>query len=243
MREIYLDYAAATPLDPHVLKAMQPYYSSNFQNPSATYLAGRKTRQDLEKARAKVANLLGAKPAEIIFTAGGTEANNLAIQGIMREYPGAEILTSSIEHDSVLEPAGLFNQKIIAVNKKGVIELGKLPKMISPKTVLICVMLVNNELGTIQPIKEVAQLIGEIRKKRAIDGNKLPLWLHTDAAQAPNYLDLHVSRLGVDLMMLNGGKIYGPKQSGVLYIRAGVKLMPLILGGGQLAGLGIKLIK
>src|SRR5947207_15045166 len=123
MKSIYLDYAAATPLDPLVLKAMGPYLEDEFYNPSATYLDGRSARRAMESARAEVANVLGAKPAEIIFTAGATEANNLAIQGVMREFPDGEIITSAIEHDSVLAPAALFKNKIAKVNPKGVIEL------------------------------------------------------------------------------------------------------------------------
>jgi cysteine desulfurase len=213
MKRIYLDYAAATPMTPEVLKAMEPYFSQKFYNPSASYLAARAARQDLNQARAAVARPLGARPAEIIFTAGATEANNLAIQGIMRQFPDGEVLVSAIEHESVLEPAGLFQPKLIPVDGEGLIILNKLSNLISDNTVLISVMLVNNELGTIQPLHEVAGLVKETLQKRLAKGNKTPLYLHTDAAQAANYLDLHTSRLGIDLMSLNGGKIYGPKQS------------------------------
>jgi cysteine desulfurase len=126
---------------------------------------------------------------------------------------------------------------VASVNEKGVIDLEKLGKQISEQTVLVSIMLVNNELGTIQPIKDIAQIIEKIRQKRLAEGNKLPLYLHTDAAQAPNYLDIHVSRLGVDMLSLNGGKIYGPKQTGVLYIKTGTTLRPLFVGGGQEFGL------
>jgi cysteine desulfurase len=237
MRQVYLDYAAATPLDPDVMEAMKPYFSEKFHNPSATYLAARGVRSELENARHRASAVIGAKPAEIIFTAGATEANNLAIQGVMRKHPGAEILVSSIEHESVLEPARLFSAKEIPVNPLGQIILNKLSNLISDETVLISVMLVNNELGSIQPLAEIAKLIGQIRKRRQNKGNQLPLYLHSDAAQAGNYLDMHFSRLGVDMMSLNGGKIYGPKQSGILYIKTGVELEPLIVGGGQEFGL------
>ena len=233
MKQIYLDYAAATPMDPKVLAAMKPYFSGKFHNPSATYLAARQVRQGVEAARASVAGWLGAKPAEIIFTAGATEANNLAIQGVMAGYPESEVLISAVEHESVLEPAGLFKHKKIPVDKHGLIILNKLSKLISEKTVLISIVYVSNELGTVQPLPQIAAVINDERKSRLRKGNKTPLWLHTDAAQAPSYFDLHAARLGVDLMSLNGGKIYGPKQSGALYISSKVNLKPLILGGGQ----------
>lgn len=231
--QIYLDYSAATPLDSEVFKAMQPYFSEEFYNPSAIYLSAKTVKKHLENARHSVAQALGARPAEIVFTAGATEANNLAIQGLLRQLPDSEILVSAIEHESVLEPAKLFAHKLIPVDNKGLIILNKLSNLISDNTVLVSVMLVNNELGTIQPLKDIAQLVDEIRAQRQAKGNQRPLYLHSDAAQASNYLDLHVSRLGVDLMSINGGKLYGPKQSGCLYIKAGVKLQPLIVGGGQ----------
>jgi len=236
-QHIYLDYAAATPVDPGVLKAMMPYFSKEFYNPSATYLAGRAARKELEEIRARAASVVGAKPAEVIFTAGATEANNLAIQGVMRQFPGGELLVSAVEHESVLEPAKLYDGKEIPVNNEGQIVLNKLSNLISDKTVLVSVMMVNNELGTVQPLREVADFIAKIRQSRLRSGNRMPLYLHTDAAQAGNYLDLHASRLGVDLMSLNGGKIYGPKQAGALYIKAGVRLQPIITGGGQEFGL------
>jgi cysteine desulfurase len=237
MKHIYLDYAAATPMDPEVLEAMKPYFTEDFYNPSATYLAGRQARDELNGIRSRVAAVLGAKPAEIVFTVGATEANNLAIQGIMRRYPQGEILVSAIEHESVLVPAGLFGAHEIPVDERGVIILDLLSNLITDKTVLVSVMLVNNELGTTQPLKEIARILDEVRSGRLAGGNKLPIYLHTDAAQAGNFLDLHASRLGIDLMSLNNGKIYGPKQSGALFIKAGVRLEPVIVGGGQEFGL------
>jgi cysteine desulfurase len=234
---VYFDHAAATPLDPKVFTAMKPFFSVDFYNPSASYLLAQKVKQRLEKARAKVAHWLGCKASEIIFTAGGTEANNLAIKGVMDAFPGSEIITSSIEHESVHEPAALYDHKIAPVLADGTLNVPALVDLITDKTVLISVMYANNEIGTVQPIKTIASQLTLIKKQRQKDGNKLPLYLHTDAAQAANYLDLHVSRLGVDLMTLNGGKIYGPKQSGTLYIKSGVVLKPQILGGGQERGL------
>jgi cysteine desulfurase len=232
---IYLDHAAATPVDPAVLQAMQPYFTEYFYNPSANYAAAREVRKALETARAEVAHWLGARPAEITFTAGGTEANNLAIHGVMRRFPDAAIVTSGIEHESVLEPGARYNHREFKVLADGRIDLENLRRNIDDETVLVSIMYANNEIGTVQPIREAAAIIAEKRAERGNEG--LPLLFHTDACQAANYLDLHVARLGVDLLTLNGGKIYGPKQSGALYVKGGVKLEPLILGGGQEHGL------
>ncbi len=234
---IYLDYAAATPLDPVVLKAMQPYFTDNFYNPSAAYLAAKSVASEVKKARESVAFWLGAKPPEIVFTAGGTEANNLAITGIMDQYPDGNVVVSAIEHESILEPAKKYNYKEVKVTKNGIVDVDYLETIIDDKTVLVSVMHANNEIGTIQPIKEIATFLQNIRKTRTNRGDSRPIYLHTDACQAGNYLDLHASRLGVDMMTLNGGKIYGPKQSGALYVRTGVVLSPQILGGGQERGL------
>ncbi|HMH31033.1 MAG TPA: cysteine desulfurase family protein [Methylomirabilota bacterium] len=233
--KIYLDHAAATPVDPAVLKVMQPYFTDNFYNPSATYIAGVEARKGLEVARSSIAHWLGARSSEVIFTAGGTEANNLAIHGVMSQFPKGNIVVCSLEHESVLLPAGNYDCRQIAVGPDGRIDLEDLAKKIDDQTVLVSVMYANNEIGTVQPIREVAKTIAKKRKERA--GAGLPLLLHTDACQAANYLDLHVARLGVDLMTSNGGKIYGPKQSGALYVKAGTVLQPLIQGGGQERGL------
>lgn len=232
-KSIYLDHAAATPLDMQVLKDMLPYMADNYYNPSAIYLSGIKVKKDLNNARAQIATWLGARPFEIFFTAGATEANNLAIQGVMRQFPNGEVLVSAVEHDSVIAPAQLFDHKIIPVKEDGIIDTAKLKNLITPKTVLVSVMMVNNELGTVQPLKEISALVKEVRAKRLAGGSDMPIYLHTDAAQAANLFDLHAHRLGVDLMSINGGKIYGPKQSGALFVSAGVHLKPLILGGGQ----------
>ncbi|MFI5271298.1 MAG: cysteine desulfurase family protein, partial [Candidatus Saccharimonadales bacterium] len=234
-KTIYLDYAAATPMLGEVKKIMEPYYSDSFYNPSASYLSAQNIRKDIEKARNRVAHWLGARPSNIIFTAGGSEANNLAIHGIMRHYPDANMLLSAIEHESVREPASKYSSKEIAVNPDGRLNMDDLKKKIDDKTVLISVMYANNEIGTVQPIKDIAKIVNDIRIKRGPTG--LPLYLHTDACQASNYLDLHVSRLGVDLMTLNSGKIYGPKQVGALFHKTGVELEPLVDGGGQEQGL------
>lgn len=228
---IYLDHAAATPVDATVLAAMQPYFSEIFYNPSATYTASRHVKQSLEEARARVAYWLGARPSEIIFTAGGTEANNLAIHGVMQQYPNSNIVVSAIEHESVLMPAHEYPCAEVAVAADGRLDLHELEQSINDDTVLVSIMYANNEIGTVQSIREVAKLVDRIRQQRA--PNSKPLYLHCDACQAANYLDIHVARLGVDLMTLNGGKLYGPKQSGALYVKAGIELKPLVLGGGQ----------
>jgi cysteine desulfurase len=233
---IYLDYAAATPMDERAVLAMQPYLNEKFYNPSAVYQAAREVRHDVEAARAQVADVLGSKDQEIIFTAGGTEANNLAIHGVMQKYPNANIVISSIEHESVFAPAKKYDCRIAKVKPNGIIDLENLEKLIDEHTVLVSVMYANNEIGTIQPIKEISTLIAKKRSERANhkpQTKNYPLYLHTDACQAANYLDIHVSRLGVDLMTLNGGKIYAGKQSGCLYVKAGTELGALISGGGQ----------
>lgn len=234
-RIVYLDHAAATPVDPLVLSVMQPYFSAQFYNPSATYTPARSVAAALREARGKVAICLGAKLSDIIFTAGGSEANNLAIHGVMRQQPGKNIVVSAIEHDSVLEAARHYEHRIVPVDERGMIDLEQLDQAIDDNTALVSVMYANNELGTIQPIRQISQLVKE--KRGARRHHDTPLLLHTDAAQAPNYLDVHVARLGVDMLSLNGGKIYGPKQSGVLYLKGGIRLEPLIDGGGQEMGL------
>ena len=229
---IYLDHAAATPVDSRVLTSMRPYFAAEFYNPSATYDAARAVRQALEKARSQVAHWLGSRPSEIIFTAGGTEANNLAIHGVMRKFPKANIVISSIEHDSVLMPASLYECRKVRVHPDGRLDLDDLGAKLDDQTVLVSIVYASNEIGTIQPLHEVAKIIADKKAERS-GKNTLPLYFHTDACQAANYLDLHVNRLGVDLLTLNGGKIYGPKQSAVLFVKAGVELQPLIDGGGQ----------
>ncbi len=238
----YLDYAAATPIDGRVLQAMQPFFTDNFYNPSATYSAALETRKALEAARSQIAQRLGARPSEIIFTAGGTEANNLALLGVAVGYEGAYLVSSQIEHESILQPLAYlqrhgWHQTLVKPSAAGLIDPEAVISAVTDVTVLVSVGYANNEIGTVQPIKRIAQGLAEIRKDRYRRGVKTPLYLHSDACQAANYLDLHVARLGVDLMTLNGGKIYGPKQSGVLYVKGGVRLEPIIFGGGQERGL------
>jgi cysteine desulfurase len=235
--EIYLDYAAATPMSDAVLKAMQPYFQRRFYNPSATYNAAREVHESLESARTTLAFWLGCQKNELVFTAGGSEANNLAIHGVMEEHAGCNCVVSAVEHESILSPASRYDMKRLPVSGDGTVQLDNLVALIDDKTVLVSVMYANNEVGTIEPLVDVASVIESVRSARKAIGNSLPLYLHTDACQAANYLDMHVARLGVDMLTLNGGKLYGPKQSGALYIRRGIIIRPVIDGGGQERGL------
>lgn len=235
---IYLDYAAATPLDDVVLEAMKPFQAGTFYNPSALYSGAREAKTALEDARSRVSHVLGVKPSEITFVSGGTESDNLAINGVASAYPDSTIIISAVEHDAVRVPAlKRTGTKLAPVDPTGRVDVTKLIELVDDTTVLISVMYVNNEVGTIQPLKEICEAVERIRQVRAQRGVKRPLWVHTDACQAPLYLDVSVSKLGVDLMTLNGGKIFGPKQSGVLYHRSGVKIEPILYGGGQELGL------
>jgi len=237
---IYLDYAAATPVDEKVFAAMRPYFSEDFYNPSAAYLPAKKVREDLENARHLIAINLGARPAEIVFTAGATESINLAFN-FPRGSKRCKIVTSAIEHPAVLAAATretLFTQVALArVDKNGLVDLDDLRTKIDKDTRIVSIGYANNEIGTVQPLREIAEIVAAERAHRANAGENTPIFFHTDASQAAGYLDLNVARLGVDLMSLNAGKCYGPKQVGCLYVRAGVRLNPLIVGGGQESGL------
>lgn len=229
---IYLDYAAATPLDPRVLSAQTPYFTDQFFNPSASYLAAQSVRADYETARHQLAQIIGARPAEVIITAGATEAINLALNGV-----SGKILTTSIEHAAVLSLAKTRDSVIIPVDAKGRINLSLLESSITDEVELISIGYANSEIGTVQSIKEIANIVARVRERRLSTGISRPLLFHTDASQAAGYLDINTARLGVDLMTLNASKCYGPKQVGLLYVRAGIQLRPLIYGGGQEMGL------
>lgn len=233
----YFDYSAATPVDENVIEAMKPFFFESFYNPSAIYLKSRAVRAVQEEARHTVAKCFGARSSEVIFTAGGTEANNLAIRGIMNMHPKCNVVISTIEHDSVLKTAQNYSHRTASVNSKAVVDLSDLAKKIDDNTVLVSIMYANNEVGSIQPIKEIIAIINDIRQDRRERKVSLPIYFHTDACQAVNYLDISVARLGVDLMTVNSGKIYGPKQVGALYVKAGLVLKPIIYGGGQENGL------
>ena len=231
---IYLDHAAATPVSAKVFEAMKPYFLNDFFNPSSAYLPAKKVASEYEEAKGKIAHAIGAKANDLIMTAGATEANNLAFTAVS---PDGEVLYLKTEHDSVRNPAKRFAYQEIEVDKNGRILTDDLRAKISDKTELISVALANNELGTIQPLAEIAALIREVRFDRLSRGVKTPLYLHSDASQAMNLLDINVARLGVDLLTLNAAKVYGPKGVGALYVSHDVRLMPLTLGGGQENGL------
>ena len=224
MKQIYLDYAAASPIDERVLAAMRPYFADEFYNPSATYLAAQRARDAVAEARSRVAQVLGSRSSEVIFMPGATAANAAAVEGVLRQYPGKKLLVSAIEHASVLRYVGEFGGREIPVGADGIVDIAALEALIDDETVLVSVMYANNEVGTIQPLKEIGTLIIRVREARRRVGNTLPLYLHSDASQAANHLDLHVSRLGVDLLVLNGAKVYGPKQTAALYVRTGTPL-------------------
>lgn len=229
---IYLDNAAATPIDKRVLREMEPYFIDKFYNPSAAYLAARQVRADFEEARHRLAQAIGARSAEIIVTAGATESDNMALSGV-----DGRIITTSIEHSAVLNVAKARGGVILPVDELGRIDLAQLRQSIADDVQLISIGYVNSETGMVQDIRAVSDLVTAVRRDRLERGVELPLYLHTDASQAVGLFDLNVARLGVDLMTLNAGKCYGPKQVGLLYVRAGVRLRPLIRGGGQEMGL------
>lgn len=229
---IYLDYAAATPMDHRVLRAMAPYLGERYYNPSAAYEPARQVRSDLEQARHDLAITIGAKPAEIILTAGATESDNIALRGA-----DGQVISTAVEHPSVLNVVRACGGTVLSVDAQGQISLDQLAASITDETELISVGYVNSETGITIDLRPIADLVARVRDDRRERNVKRSLLLHTDASQAAGLLDLNVARLGVDLMTLNAGKCYGPKQVGLLYVRGGVRLHPLIIGGGQEMGL------
>ena len=227
---IYLDHAAATPVCKEAIKAMEPYFAVDFFNPSAAYLPAKKIAYAYNEAKGQIANCLGAKTADIVITAGATEANNLALNIVSAT---GKILYCETEHDSIRAPAKAKNGIAVKVLRSGVVDLNDLKTKIDDDTELITISLANNELGTIQPLAEIGQFVREIKMTRLKKGITRPLYLHSDASQALNLLDINVSRLGVDLLTLNSAKVYGPKGVGALYVSHDVKLTPQTLGGGQ----------
>lgn len=233
-QNIYLDYAATTPTRKEVLKEMLPFFSEKFGNASSMHSYGLEAANALQKARLSVAKSINALPEEIIFTGSGTESINLAIKGIAFAYKdkGKHIITSKIEHHAVLHSCEYlekhegFEVTYLNVDRHGIIKLDELKKAIRPDTILISIMYANNEIGSIQPVKEIAA----IAKTHNV-------FFHSDACQAAGYLDINVKNLGVDLMTINSSKIYGPKGVGMLFVRKGIKLVPLMHGGVQEFGL------
>lgn len=229
---IYLDHAAATPLDPNVLAAMQPYFTDDFYNPSSPYAPAVKVRRAYESAKADIASVIGARAGEIIMTAGATESINLAFGS-----GTGHVVIPTIEHQSVLAAAANHDLTLVGVDHNGRVDPNDIKKAIQPNTWLVSVGIANNEVGTIQPLSRIAEIISQVRAERLAEGNTTPIYLHSDASQGAGQLDLHVSRLGVDMLTLNAAKVYGPKQVGLLYAARAVKLKPQIVGGGQESGL------
>jgi cysteine desulfurase len=228
---IYLDNAASTQIHDDVLEAMLPYLKEQYGNPSSIHRYGRLANKAIEKARKQIAMLINADPSEILFTSGGTESNNTALYGIAAKKPHSQIITSSIEHDAILEPCKKlakdgFDVIYLPVDNHGVVNLSVLKNSLSDNTCLVSVMFGNNEMGTIEPIAQIAQLCNE---------RNIPF--HTDAVQAVGKITIDVKKLGVDLLSMSSHKINGPKGIGALYIRKGIDLIPIILGGGQEHGL------
>lgn len=228
---LYLDHAATTPLAPEVLEAMMPYLKSNFANPSSVYSIGRENQQALSEARQQTAEILGVESDEIIFTSGGTESCNLAIFGIAKSrYGKTHIITTKIEHSAILKSCERLEQEgyevtHLDVTPEGLVDPASLRSAIRPETALVSIMYANNEIGTVQPISELASIAHEFG---------IPF--HTDACQAAGYLPLKISDLGVDALTLNAGKIYGPKGAGLLYLSSALSLVPQIYGGEQESG-------
>ena len=224
---IYLDNAASTQIHEDVLNSMLPYLKEQYGNPSSIHRYGRLTRKAIHKARKQIASLINADPAEILITSGGTESNNTVFMGISSQFSSGQIITSSIEHDAILEPckklvSNGFQVDYLPVDKSGMIDLSDLKNIISENTRLVSIMFGNNEVGTIQPIVEIGKIC-----------HKHNILFHTDAVQAVGKLPVDVSELGVDLLSISSHKLHGPKGIGALYIKNDVKINPLILGGGQ----------
>lgn len=229
---IYLDHAAATPLDSRVAAAMEPYYSQAFFNPSAAYAPAIEVRREYTNAKNTIARAIGARGDELVMTAGATESINLAFNSF-----SGHVVTAAIEHHAVLRAAERHDHTLIKSDTHGLVSPAAVEAAIRPDTVLVSIALANNELGTIQPLREIADVVKKERNVRLEQGNKTPIYLHSDASQGVGQLDVHVARLGVDLLTINAAKIYGPKQVAFLWAASHVVLTPQIVGGGQERGL------
>ncbi len=248
MKRIYFDYAAATPIDPEVNDLIFNYSKKFPGNASSLYASGRASKQVIKEAKAKIGKVINSSADEVIATGSGTESDNLAIFGVARSYLNSgrlsgrktkrHIIISAIEHMAVmracdyLEKYEDFKITRLPVNKKGIVDVETLQKALSKDTILVSVMYANNEIGTIQPVAKIAKEVRNYNK-----ANSTKILLHTDACQAAGALDLDVQKLGVDLMTLNGSKIYGPRGTGALFVRRGVRLVPITVGGSQERGL------
>jgi len=228
---IYLDNAASTPVDDKVLQEMLPFFKENYGNPSSIHRFGRIATKAIETARKRIAELINAQPNEILITSGGTESNNTALYGIMRQNKGKKLITSSIEHDAILEPCKRLENEgygvtYLPVDSYGIVDTNKLRSSITKDTALVSIMYGNNEVGTTQPIKEIARICRE--------NNVL---FHSDAVQAVGKIPIDVRDLDIDMLSISSHKINGPKGIGALYVKNGIKIEPFILGGGQENGL------
>lgn len=232
---IYLDHAAATPLSQKAFNAMQLYFSEQFFNPSAAYLPAVEVRHAYEKAKDDIAHVIGAKGVDLVMTSGATESINLAFSLV---GPDAEVITSAVEHPAVRENAKRAElAREVKVNSVGRVDLDDFRAKLSPRTQFVSICLVSSELGTIQPISDIARIISEERQRRAMNGETTPLYFHCDASQGIGQLEVKINRLGVDLLTLNAAKVYGPKGIGALYVGHNVRLKPQTVGGGQEMGL------
>ncbi|MCX6780424.1 MAG: cysteine desulfurase family protein [Candidatus Magasanikbacteria bacterium] len=236
IKEVYLDHAATTYTDKQVVDTMLPYFTEIYGNPSALYHKGIEANGALNEARRTASKLIGALPENIIFTAGGSESDNLAIYGIAQAHSdkGKHIITTAIEHHAVLHPIHDLEKQgyevtYLKVNAEGFVNINDFKKALRPDTILVTIMYANNEVGTIEPISDIGR---EILKHRKDNNTSYP-YFHTDACQAAEYLSLDVEKLHVDLMTINGSKIYGPKGIGMLYVRRGIRIKPQVLGGSQ----------
>lgn len=232
---IYFDHAAATPLDERVFLVQQLYLREKFYNPAAAYMSARDVRADYEDARWRLAKSIGGSREEIVITAGATESINIAFHGLLAS--GGHVVIGATEHAAVRGAAKQYDHSVATSDSKGIITPEAVKAVITPETRLVSITLADSELGTVQKLRDIAQVVIDQRAARLRAGDKTPLYLHSDASQGAGALDINVARLGVDLLTLNAGKIYGPKQVGLLWVRAGLVLEPFIRGGGQERGM------
>lgn len=247
-QRIFMDYASTTPIRKEVLLAMQPFFTEKFQNPSSIYEEGVLVKKEIENARTRIARLLHVKSGDIYFTGSGTESDNMAVLGLFDRYMQDEafagvphIITSTIEHPAILEACREVERRggkvtYLPVGEKGIVRAEDVAEALTEETILVTIMYANNEIGTIQPISKIGRYMQQWKREKGRGVSDAP-FLHTDASQAPLYLDCNAERLGVDMMTLDGSKIYGPKGVSVLYKKHAVLLYPRMFGGGQEGGL------